>query len=165
MNSTIKVLTHIGAEEKTQLYEKLKIMIDKYDKCNYVLAVGKNEIPFPYTEVIIDGFMVLLILIAVVWVIGEIAPAQRFKDIKKNNKRQEEALYKSSDATWTDAVIAEAQCHDASMENIMFTLKILFFIFIVMFLIFYATKVLASTSEYEFGIYNSMYFEESICLE
>lgn len=165
MNSTIKTLTHIGAEEKTQLYDKLKIMIDKYDKCNYVLAVGKNEIPFPYTEVIIDGFMVLLILIAVVWVVGEIAPAQRFKDIKKNNKRKEEALYRSSDTAWNDAVIAEAQCHDASMENIMFTLKILFFIFIVMFLIFYATKVLASTSEYEFGIYNSMYFEESICLD
>lgn len=164
-NTVIKNLTLLGVEEKTTLYEKLKIVIDKFEKCNYVLASGSNDLPFPYTEVIIDGFMVAVIVLCIFWVLGQINPITRIREIKTLNQLKEKGEVASTTYEWGSQMVAKADCHDSDIDSIMFTLKIMFFIFIVMFLIFYATKVLTSTSEYEFGIYNSMYFEESICLD
>lgn len=164
-NNAIKKLAQLNVEEKTTLYAKLKAVVDKFEKCNYVLESGKNDIPFPYTEVIIDGFMVAVIVLCIFWVLGEIGPVQRIREIKLLNKIKEKGETASTSYSWGSEMITKAKCHDSEIDSIMFTLKIMFFIFIVMFLIFYATKVLTSTSEYEFGIYNSMYFEESICLD
>lgn len=164
---TQKILNikQIGIDEKTSLYEKLKVIIDKFEKCNYVLQSQKNDLPFPYAEVITDGFMISVILIALVYVYGSINPLERVKDIKVLNTLKEKGEYMDSDEGYANDLLTKAACHDASIDSVMFTLKILFFMFIVMFLIFYSTKVLSSTSEFEYGIYNSSYFEESICLD
>ena len=161
----IKNIKLLGVEEKTNIYEKLKIVIDKFEKCNYVLASQKNDLPFPYTEIIIDAFMISVILLCLFWVLGQINPVERIRTIKTLNKMKEEGQYNDSSVVWTTEMVTMASCHDNEMDSIMFTLKIMFFLFIVLFLIFYATKILTSTSDFEFGIYNSMYFEESICIE
>ena len=162
---SIKNISQIGLDEKTSLYNHLKVIIDKFEKCNYVLASAKNDIPFPYTEVIIDGFMLFAIATCVLFVVGKINPLQRIKEIKVLNKLKEKGEYMDSDAGFADDLITRAACHDSDIDTIMFTLKIMFFMFIVMFLIFYSSKVISSTSEFQWGIYNSVYFEESMCLD
>lgn len=161
----IDSLTQIGLDEKTVLYNHIKTIIDKFEKCNYVLSSAKDQIPFPYTEVIVDGFMLFLISIAVFLIVGKINPWKRIKDIHVLNKLKEKGEYMDSDEGYAADLITRASCHDGDIDSIMFTLKILFFMFVVMFLIFYSTKVISSTSEFEWGIYNSVYFEESICLD
>lgn len=158
-------IKQIGVDEKTSLYEKLKVIVDKFEKCNYVLQSQKNDLPFPYAEVITDGFMVAVILLSLVYVFGSINPLERVKEIKVLNSLKEKGEYMDSDEGYANDLLTKAACHDADIDSIMFTLKILFFMFIIMFLIFYSTKVLSSTSEFEYGIYNSSYFEESICLD
>ena len=162
---SIKSISQIGLDEKTALYNHLKIIIDKFEKCNYVLASAKNDIPFPYTEVIIDGFMLFAIAICVLFVVGKINPIQRIKEIKVLNKLKEKGEYMDSDVGFAEDLITRASCHDSDIDSIMFALKIMFFMFIVMFLIFYSSKVISSTSEFQWGIYNSVYFEESMCLD
>lgn len=164
-NQMIKNLTILGPEEKANMYEKLKIVIDKFEKCNYVLATQKSELPFPYTEVIIDAFMIAVIVLCIFWVLGQIGPFERFKKIRNLNRLKEKGVYSNTTKEWNQDALVEASCHDSEMDSILFMLKILFFLFIVLFLIFYATKVLTSTSEFELGIYNSMYFEESMCID
>ena len=162
---SIKNLPQIGLEEKTALYNHLKTIIDKFEKCNYVLSTAKSTMPFPYTEVIIDGFILTCIVLCALFVYGKINPLQRIKDIKVLNKLKEKGEYMDSDEGYANELISKASCHDSDIDSIMFTLKIIFFMFIVMFLIFYATKVVSSTADYEWGIYNSFYFEESMCLD
>ena len=164
-SQSIKTLPQIGLEEKTALYNNLKAIIDKFEKCNYVLSTAKSTMPFPYTEVIIDGFILVCIVLCLLFVYGKIDPLQRIKDIKVLNKLKEKGEYMDSDEGYANELISKASCHDSDIDSVMFTLKIIFFMFIVMFLIFYATKVVSSTAEYEWGIYNSFYFEESICLD
>lgn len=162
---TLKNLRAITIEDKTSIYEKLKIVVDKFEKCNYVVMAQKSSLPFPYTEIIIDAFMITVIVLCIFWVLGQIGPIDRIKKIRTLNMMKEKGTYSNGTKEWTNEAFVEASCHDNEMDSIMYTLKILFFMFIVLFLIFYATKVLTSTSEFEYGIYNSMYFEDSLCID
>lgn len=164
-NKKIKDLGVIGVEEKTKLYETLKSIIDKFEKCNYVLAAQKDNFPFPYSEIIVDGFMVITIALCILYLISTIGPVNRFKEIKLLNRLKEKGEYLDSDYAFLEDLIARASCHDIEIDAIMFSLKIMFFLFVVFFLLFYASKVISSTDEFEYGVYNSVYFEESICLD
>ena len=54
-------------------------------------------------------------------------------------------------------------CHDEDMESITYSIKIIFAIFIVLFLIFYSIKIITSANDFKLGLYNSAFFEESKC--
>jgi hypothetical protein len=150
---------------KTQIYDAVKKIVEKYEKCNYILSIANNNIPFPYTEVIIDAIMIILIVICIVIMYGQIDPLKCFQDIKKLNKMREKGEYMDDNKEYINSVVSLARCHDAGIDSVMTTLRIIFFVFIVCILMFYSTKVVTSTGEYKYGIYNSMYFEESICLD
>lgn len=150
---------------KTQIYEAIKKIVEKYEKCNYILSIASNNIPFPYTEIIVDALMIILIVICIILMYGQIDPIKCFQDIKKLNKMKEKGEYMDDNKEYINAVVSLASCHDTSVDSVMTTLRIIFFIFIVSLLLFYSTKVVTSTGEYKYGIYNSMYFEESICLD
>lgn len=164
-NSTIKNLPMISVEEKTNIYEAVKKTVDKFEKCNYILSSQKNDLPFPYTETIIDMFMILICVLCILYILGKINPMQILRDMKVLYSLKERGMYSESDPDFTSEIQTLAACHETNMESISFTIKILFFLFVVMFLIFYSTKVVSSTSEFESGIYNSVYFEESTCFE
>lgn len=161
----IKNIGQVGIEEKTKMYKLLKTIVDRYEKCNYVLASRKNDIPFPYTEVIVDGFMITAIVFCIVYVIGTIGPLERIKEIKALYRLKEQSSFQDEDPDFQSKLTSKASCHDVSIDSIVFTLKIIFFMFIILFLVFYSTKVLSSTTEFEYGIYNSSYFEDSSCIE
>jgi hypothetical protein len=163
--SYIKEIPQISVDDKTRIYEKMKVIVDKYEKCNYVLATQKNDIPFPYTEAILDMFMITACVVCIVFLLGTINPIEKLKTIKELNKLKERGIYQENDPDFISEAKEKAQCHDQDIDAVIFTLKIMFFMFIILFLVFYATKIISSTSEFEFGLYNSVYFEESMCLD
>jgi len=161
----IKNLPQITMDDKTKMYENMKNIVNRFEKCNYILAAQQGDIPFPYTEATIDMFMILICILCLIYVYGKIDPIERVRDLKALYALKEKGQYLENDQDFTNEVTTKAKCHDSDIDSIVFTMKVLFFLFVIMFLIFYSTKVLQSTSEYEFGIYNSIYFEESLCLD
>lgn len=164
-NGPIANIPVFDVEHKTKLYKVMKKIVDKYEKCNYVLNASKVEFPFPYGEVIVDATMIVVVLGSLLFVYGKIEPLRRIKEIKVLNSMIEQAKYSESDPAFMEEIEGRAGCHDAEIDNIMFTLKLLFFMSIIMFLVFYSSKVISSASDFEAGIYNSVFFEESTCLD
>jgi hypothetical protein len=164
-NNKIKTLSAITIEQKNQMYRLFINIIDKYEKCNYVVMSSKVELPFPYTEVVIDTFMVVLTLLCILFVIAKFAPLQRFKNIKTLNGLLEKGQYADGDEAYVLEVKELSVCHNEEIESIIFTLKIIFFLMVFMFLLFYSSKIFNSSNQFMYGLYNSMYFEESRCYE
>lgn len=158
-------LKQITFDDKIAIYNRVKNIVDKYEKCNYILAAQSGTIPFPYTEVTLDAFMIVLCILCAVYLIGKVNPIERIRDIKTLFKLQERGEYSEFDESYKKEVTTKAACHDNDIDSIVFTLKVLFFIFIVMFLVFYSSKIISSTTEYESGIYNSVFYEENLCLD
>lgn len=161
----VKNIPQITMDDKTKMYECIKNIVSRFEKCNYILAAQQGDIPFPYTESTIDMFMILICILCLFYVYGKINPIERVRDLKALYALKEKGQYLENDQSFTDEVTSKAKCHDTDIDSIVFTMKVLFFLFVIMFLIFYSTKVVQSTSEYEFGIYNSIYFEEALCLD
>ena len=165
IHKKISLIDNISIEEKTDLFNLVKKVIDRYDKCNYILEAQKNKLPFPYTEVVINIFMLVTIALCFLYVYGEMNPIKRIYNIKDMNKLKEQIEF--ADAAQfielKNQLTFERSVHDEDITTIIFTLKVIFFMFIVMFLIFYSTKVISSTSEFKMGLYNSAYYENSIC--
>ena len=159
----ISQLTVINTDLKSRLHKLVINVIDKAEKCNYVLSTSKTELPFPYAEVIVDAFMVCILVACLFVVLGKINPIQRIMDLKTLYTLKAKGQYQDSDASYAEEVKSKAKCHDSDMDTVIFTVKILFFMFVIMFMVFYASKVITSTSDFEYGLYNSSYFEESRC--
>ena len=159
-------LHSITDNHKHQLYEDLKIVIDKYERCNFVLEAQKSKLPFPYTDILMSGFMIAVTLITFFMIYGQLNPIGRLKNIKHLNKLRAET--EIADKAGARAILKELEtqimCHDDDIDAVVFTLKVVFFIFIVTFLIFYSSKVLSSSGEYALGLYNSNYYDDSSCV-
>lgn len=161
----IETLEGFSTEKKTDIYELVKKIIDKYDKCNYIVEAQKSKLPFPYTEVVMNGFIILVIVLCFFYILGQIKPVKRIYNIKELNKMKEEAIYMSA-AQFEEMkkmIEYERSCHEEDIDTIIFTLKVIFFLFIVLFLMYYSTQIISSTGQFKAGLYNSLYFENSSC--
>lgn len=159
-------ITVIDENYKRSIYNDLQTIIEKYEKCNFILEAQKSKIPFPYTEFAINGFMIFVTVLCILYVYMQINPMKRLKMIKELNKKLAESLI--ADKTRIKIMKKEleylVQCHEDDIDAIVFTLKVVFFIFIITFLIFYSTKVINASNEYQTGLYNSSYFDTSTCV-
>ena len=57
----------------------------------------------------------------------------------------------------------EKECHAEDVDAIVFTIKVIVFSTIIMFLTFYTVTIMESAGEFRMGLYNSVYYEESRC--
>ncbi len=151
--------------DKKELFEMLKNIVDKYEKCNYIIESAKTGIPFPYPEVIMNGFMLSVALLGLLYALSTFAPMKRLKDIKKLNKLKARVLITDNIQDINEEITSHAVCHNEDMDAIVIALKLIFFTFIIMFLIFYSVKIVSSADDFGAGLYNSSYFEESRCYE
>lgn len=162
----IKELTNITSDHKVEIYKGIKLLIEKYEKCNFILEAQKSQLPFPYSDLAINFFMVIVCLMCFFYVFGQLKPIGRLKQIKELNKMKEESLI--ADKTAIKLMKKELDfmmsCHEDDIDAVIFTLKVVFFIFIITFLIFYSSKVISSAGEYQNGLYNSGFFENSVCI-
>jgi hypothetical protein len=149
-------------EDKTDMYKYMMNVITQYEKCNYVINVSRNKIPFPYTELTVDIFMLGVSLMAIVYLTMTIGPIARLGKIKELNKKREDAIIMNV-SSLKDVADKEKQCNTEDVEAIVFTIKVIVFTAIFLFLIFYTVTILESATEFKMGLYNSVYFEESRC--
>ncbi len=163
MDYAIKDLTEISKKDKEELYNKIIICIDAYEKCNYISESVKSQLPFPYSEITTSVVILILIVFTMVFITMKTAPLQRIKKIKDLNIQLERAKYGLADTGFKKEIDEEFDCQTHELDALMFTIKIIGFIFVVMFLIFYASIIAQSSSEFSNGLYNSVYFEESRC--
>jgi|UniRef100_A0A6C0BEJ4 hypothetical protein len=163
-NSYMRItdLKDITDDMKADLFKDILDLVDKYEKCNYIINVSQNHLPFPYTELILDGFMIGASALCFVYVFGQMSPLERLSKIKKLNKMREEVSFIPDDEM-SKLVDLEKICNDEQIDTIAFTLKIIIFSFIFMFLLFYTFTIISSTGDFKNGLYNSVYFEESRC--
>ena len=158
-------LPQITKNDKLDMLETLKKIIDKYEKCNFIIESAGKEIPFPYTEVVIHGFMIVLCILALLYAYLKYSPFTQLRDLKKLYKLREDLEFANpKDLTLRKTEVDQLYgCHKENMISIMFALKVTFFMFIVIFLIFYSVKIISSANDFKSGLYNSFYFEESQC--
>ena len=165
--STAKIgsITSIKDTDKQRLFDLMKDVVVKFDKCNYILESQKSKMPFPYTEIVVNGFMILVIVLVLFYLYAQINPIKRIFDIKSLNSYIEQLKYASAKDFENLKATTEflKNCHKDDMNSITFTMKIIFFIFIIMFLMFYSSKVMSSTAEFKSGLYNSVYFTDNMC--
>lgn len=160
---TIELITKITNDDKTDLLDFTKRIIDKFEKCNYILESAKNQLPFPYSEVIFNGFFMSIALICIFYIWFNYSPLKRLVDNKYLYKLKEE-LKSVEDMNTFDAKIKSlGTCHNDDMDAIVLSLKLIFFIFITMFLLFYSIKIITSANDFKMGLFNSSYYEESKC--
>lgn len=155
----------ITDDDKKELFDLIKNIVDKYEKCNYIIESAKTQIPFPYPEVIMNGFMMTIALLGLLYAISTFAPIKRLRDIKKLNKLKARVMISDNIQDINEEISSYAVCHSEDMDSIVIALKLIFFTFIIMFLIFYSVKIASSANDFRFGLYNSAYFEESRCYE
>lgn len=162
----IKEITNITSDHKVEIFKSIKLVIEKYEKCNFILEAQKSQLPFPYSDLAINFFMVVVCILCFFYVMGQLKPIARLKQIKELNKMKEESLI--ADKTAIKLMKKELDylmtCHEDDIDAVIFTLKVVFFIFIITFLIFYSNKVISSAGEYQNGLYNSGFFENSVCI-
>jgi hypothetical protein len=162
-SKTIQLITKITSDDKKDLLDYIKRIIDKFDKCNYILESAKNQLPFPYTEVIINGFFMSASIICIFYVWFNYAPIKRLKDNKYLYMLKEELLIVEDLNIFDKKLNSLGTCHGEDMDAIVFSLKLIFFMFITMFLVFYSIKIITSANDFKMGLFNSSYYEESKC--
>lgn len=159
----IKDINVIDDTTKFKFFDLAKNMIDKFEKCNYVREASKTKFPFPYAEVSIDIFMLIIIIIGVVYISGSFAPGSTFHDIlalKKIRNQVNDGVLSLEDSL-KEQLIKHEQEHNANIQTIIISIKVIFFTIIIMFLVYYSMKVLTSSNDFQSGIYNSAYYDNS----
>lgn len=164
-NKLLKIdsINEFSDEDKFEIFALVKNVVDKYEKCNYIMEAAKNKLPFPYTEIIMDIFMIIVLFVGILYITSKLKPAEKIRNIKRYNAMSDKLKNGINDPSFKKSIDDNVRCHEEDMDAIVYTLKIIVFMFIFIFLIFYTTKILASSSEFKMGLYNSSYFEESRC--
>lgn len=162
-DNNIGSITEITKSDKVKIYEELKIVIRSYDNCNYIIESSGVDIPFPYAEVISYGFTLLIILIVFFYIYTTIDPLKRLIEIKDMNKMKS-LLYVTEDIEgFTNELNILNTCHQMDMDIILFSIKIAFVSFIILFLIIYSVTIITSSSDFKKGLFNSVYYEKRKC--
>lgn len=149
-------------DEKMDIYKKIVKIIESYEKCNYIINISQSTLPFPYTEITMDGFMVVMTLLTVFYVINKLKPIKRIQEIKELQKLKSK-LAISSDKELSDKLEIMDKCSNIELDSVVFTLKVIFYSFVIIFLIIYINNIINSTGDFRNGLYNSGYFEEQRC--
>ena len=165
VNKKIGIINTIKMDDKTAIFELMKQIIDKFEKCNFIIDAANSKVPFPYTETFMNGFILVITVLIFFYLYGQIKPVDTILKIKKLNEIRERAIYVNS--TEFEDIKLEIDylrsCQDDDMDAVIYTLKTIFFMFIIMFLLFYSMKVMSSTNNFQMGLYNSTYFEKQNC--
>lgn len=162
-NLAISEIGSITEAEKINLYVDMRNILSTYDRCNYVIGAGKSDLPFPYAEVIADGFMVMLVAGCIVYVIIKFAPLDRLSELKDLYEYREASDTLAGDTSFIQEITARLSIHKETLESIMTSVKLISAVAVVVFVLIYSVKVNTSTTLYASGLQNSKYAQHSKC--
>lgn len=162
-NSAISDIVSITDADKTKLYIDMINILSTYDKCNYVIGAGKNTLPFPYAEVVADGFMVAVIVGAIIYVFVKFAPIERIVELKDFYEYKEASETLATDVSFVKEITGKFSCHKDTVDSIVVSVKLLSAIAVVVFVLVYSIRVNTSTKLYAIGLQNSKYAATAKC--
>jgi hypothetical protein len=162
-NTPIGKLSAMADTDKEEILQLILTVIDKYEKCNYVNVAADAQLPFPYTEITLDLFMLAVTILVICYIFAKFSPLERIKNIKDLHRHKERASFGYVDPDFEKEMKETFACHLSDIDGIMFAVKIIAFMFIVMFLLFYSTLIMSSSNDFKNGLYNSKYFMDGKC--
>jgi NADH:ubiquinone oxidoreductase subunit 3 (subunit A) len=156
----IGVNDNISKDDKQQLYDYVTRIIDRYEKSNFIIESAKSTVPFPYTEVTMYGIILVTCIVCVFVVFFTFAPLKHLADIKYMNKLKQELLFTKDLASFSDQLQSFSTCHNEEIDGLVLTMKLIFFGFLIVFLMYYSVTIISTSSDFKMGLYNSNYFDE-----
>jgi hypothetical protein len=158
-------LQDVKDEDKFELFSLIKDMIDKFEKCNYIIEASKGKLPFPYAELSSDIFVILIIIIAILYLTTSFKPASKFVDMLKLKEQRHNIANGViiADESMLEELQEDELCNLNDVNDIVFTIKVIFFIVIFIFLLYYSSQVLMSSYDFEGAVYNSSYYDQNKC--
>lgn len=162
-NQTIGELEEFTQADKTKLYGLMKSLVVNYDKCNYIIGVSKDNLPFPYAEVFADGAMCLIIIGTISYIMYKFAPLNRVVELKELIEYRQAATTLVNDPSFVEQVYAKIKTHDASVDTVLFTVKAVGIVAVIIFMLVYSSKITGASKVYKSGLYNSALMSQSKC--
>jgi len=159
---SIDILTKFNKEQKLQIFEYIKVIVDKFDKCNYIVEAS-GRMPFPYSEVFTNVFVLIICICVIFIVLIRFNPVKCMRDIRYLNKLIEELSVTRNLNEFTIKLMSLSVCHYENIDAIAVLIKAIFGVFVFMFLLYYSVLVFSSASQFKNGLYNSKYFEDGQC--
>jgi hypothetical protein len=165
LNTLVGKLTEISKSDKLSMFKKVITIVDKFEKCNYINVASKVQLPFPYTEITMDMFMLIVTIMTLFYITARIKPLERIRKIKDLRRQRERTLMGEQDKELLAELNEYYNCHISDMDSLMFAIRIVVFLAIIMFMMFYSSLVISSSNQFKAGLYNSLYFEQGRCYD
>lgn len=147
----IKELTY---DRKYEIYQNLYGILTNFDKCNYIASAHKATLPFPYTEVLVDGAFIAIILGAIGFVFYKFTPITRVEDLKElyEYKSMAETMY--NEVAFAQEILVRYGCFKEGIKQTRYAMKSLGVLGLLGFVIFYSVKINESSKDFKTGVRN-----------
>ena len=164
INKSIGNIQTIDNDKKIALYNSLLSILESFDKCNYIIGLGKDNIPFPHGEVMVDSIMIIFVLAMIGYIIVKFAPKKRVDELKELYEYQSTAQMMFNDATFAKEILVKYGCFKEEWSSMMFALKGVVALGLVIFVMFYSITISQATLRYKSGLYTSSYATSKRCV-
>ena len=164
-SNLIKDTTVISEERKHEIYKKLREILIGYDRCNYIIGANKQQIPFPYAEVLANGAMCTLIVGVIAYAIFKFAPFNRIIELKDLYEYRELSYTLSNDPGFIQEILGRFTLHKIEVQNVTFVVKAIAAMAVIVFMILYSVTIISTNSTYKNGLYTSGYYAEKQCCD
>lgn len=152
---------NIDAAKIQQIYTSMTTSVDLLEKCNLLMEGADVELPFPWTDATINILLIVMCVVVLAVVYLQLDPIKKFKEIRTHNmdmKRVQMGI-----PIDTTPYIGAGNVADAENLDMNVTLKIVAFVVFIIMVIMFCSKLLRSSQDYKYGLYNSKYYEEARC--
>lgn len=161
----IKDTTEISEEKKQELYKKLREILIGYDRCNYIIGANKQQMPFPYAEVLANGAMCTLIVGVIAYAIYKFSPINRIIELKDLYEYRELSYTLANDPGFIQEILGRFTLHKIEVQNVTFVVKAIAAMAVIVFMILYSITIISTNSTYKNGLYTSGYYAEKQCCD
>ena len=164
IDKNIEDIDAFDNDQKVLLYNSILSILVSFDKCNYIIGLGKNTIPFPHGEVIVDSIMIITIMAMIGYIVIKFAPKKRVDELKELYEYQSTAQMMFNDATFSKEILVKYGCFVEEWSSMMFAVKGVAALGLVIFVLFYSITISQATLRYKSGLYTSSYAKSKRCV-
>jgi hypothetical protein len=156
-------VTAITSVDKFEIFETLKKISDKFEKGNFIVETAKRKMPFPYTDIITNALMLVVVAAVVLYALLVLSPHKQLSSIRELYHLQEDVDVAGPQKMKeiSENVAYLEVCNEEFFSEIETGAKWIGVSLAGVLLLFLITKIIVSSNDYKFGLYNSRYYRES----
>lgn len=162
-SNNIVNIQDINKIDKIKLYDSIKNVIISYNNCNFIIESAGKDLPFPYAEFFTYLFMIIIIIIVFLYVYKAVDPIKRLTELKELNSIKDIFYTSQNQSELYNDIDVRNGCHMEDMDTVIFSVKIAFVSFIILFLSIYSIKIFISSNDFKSGLFNSVYYKNRKC--